>query len=244
MSKTYLIIGASSDVGAEVLVNLNNTTKNSIFVAHYRTSLDKINKIELKNGNSMIKVQADLSKEESVKDLIMFLKKQEIVPNAIVHLPAPKLEYIKYKDLRWEECEEDAFVQVASIMLILQAFLPQMVKFEDFSKVVFVLSENTINKPAKFTTKYTMSKYMLLGLMNSLVAEYEGKKVNINAVSPSMIDTKLLNLIDRRLLDMSGATEQMLLPQDVASVICRLLSNESDMVNGENIYIPGRGKEN
>lgn len=36
------------------------------------------------------------------------------------------------------------------------------------------------------------------------------KNVNINALSPTIIDTKLLSKIDRRMLEVSGLTEKML----------------------------------
>ena len=112
-------------------------------------------------------------------------------------------------------------------------------KTEYRAKIVFMLSENTINKPAKFSTKYTMSKYMLLGLMKSLAVEYEGKRIDINALSPSMIDTKFLSEIDRRMLEVYGATDHMLNPCDVVPWLWKLLSEYSDGMSGENILFTG-----
>jgi 3-oxoacyl-[acyl-carrier protein] reductase len=112
-----------------------------------------------------------------------------------------------------------------------------MIKGKKRAKVVLMLSENTIGNPAKFTSKYTMSKYMLLGLLKSLTVEYEGKNVNINALSPTMMDTKFLSNIDRRMLEVSDVTEKMLCPEDVVPFIIKLVSSESDNMYGENIYI-------
>lgn len=240
MNRNYLITGASSDVGCELIRAINQQYSGSTIYAHYRSSADNLNTIKEKNGNKIILVQANLANEMGVRSLLTQLADFAVVPNAVVHLPAPKFEFIRYKDLDWEECEKDLFVQVASIYKILQELLPKMIRLKEQSKIVFMLSENTINLPAKFTTKYTMSKYMLLGLMKSLTAEYQAKRVNINAVSPSMIDTKLLSNIDRRMLEVCGATDQILHPQDVVPTILGLLSEESDSMYGENIYITKR----
>ncbi len=242
MGKVYLIIGASSDVGCAVIKALNRVESNATIYAHFHSSCIKINKLEISNNNCIVPVQADLSSKAGVEFLINYLLEHNVIPNAIVHLPAPKLEYLKFKDISWQKCEEDAYIQVGSIFQILQALLPKMVKLNEQAKVVFALSENTINLPAKFSTKYTMSKYMLLGLMKSLTSEYLGKSVNINAVSPSMIDTKLLSKIDRRMLEVTGITDGLLLPEDVSPVILRLLSPESDAMYGENIFIPSKEK--
>lgn len=241
MSKTYLIIGASSDVGCELIREINDSEKEAVIYAHYRSTLNNISAIKESNDNSVIPIQADLSDENGVNLFLNELEDQRVTPDAIVHLATPKLEFVKFKDLEWNACEADIQVQVASIFRILQVLLPQMVKKKIKTKVVFVLSENTLKLPAKFSTKYTMSKHMLLGLMKSLAVEYREKQININAISPSMIDTKLLSNIDRRMLELSGATDKILLPNDVVPEILRLLSSESDSMYGENIYIPGKG---
>lgn len=84
-----------------------------------------------------------------------------------------------------------------------------------------------------------MSKYMLLGLMKSLAVEYAGKNVDINALSPSMIGTKFLRDIDRRMLEISGATDNILNPCDVLPWYWKLLSEYSDGINGQNIMFSG-----
>ncbi len=241
MSKVYLIIGASSDVGMEFIKQLNVIEKEAVFYAHYNSNINWIESIIETNSNRIIPVKANLLHEEDIQRLIDFILQEGNIPSVLVHLPAPKLDFIKLKDLKWEDCIEDVNIQVGSALKIVQAILPKMVKLQERTKVVFMLSENTVvNHPAKFSTKYTMSKYMLLGFMKSLVVEYEGKNVNINALSPSIIDTKLLNNIDRRMLEMTGITEKMLRPEDVVEHLIKLVSRESDDMYGENIYIPGK----
>lgn len=237
MSKACLIIGASSDLGIELIKKIVSKEEDMIIYAHYRTSKNTIDSIDVEKGNKIIPIQADLAEDSGVKVILQKLEEDNVVPNAIVHLPAPKLEFIKFKDIKWEDCINDLNIQVGSVFKLLQKLLPKMIKNEGQSKVVFVLSENTIKLPAKFSTKYSMSKYMLLGLMKSLVAEYDGKSININALSPTMMDTKLLSDIDRRLLEMTGAIDNMVSTTRVASELYKLVTSDSDLMNGENILI-------
>jgi 3-oxoacyl-[acyl-carrier protein] reductase len=236
MSRNYLILGASSDVGVALIKYLNENDNNIQIMAHYHSSKAQLEKIEMKNGNQMVLLPCDLSDGEKIQiflDNVLY----NGTPDTIIHLPAPKFEYTKFKDILWEDCLYDITVQVGSVFKVLQTLLPKMIKGEKRAKVVLMLSENTIGTPAKFTSKYTMSKYMLLGLLKSLTVEYEGKNVNINALSPAMMDTKFLSNIDRRMLEISGVTERMLCPDDIVPFIIRLVSSETDHMYGENIYI-------
>lgn len=239
MSRNYLILGASSDVGIELIKQIMEQDNNAVVWAHYCSSDERIREIEVINGNEVVPVRADFSNPNDVKNLFLSIQASGKLPTAIVHLSAPKLEFYKLKDISWDDCIRDTQIQVGAVFQLLQLFLPKMVKTENRAKLVFMLSENTINNPAKFSTKYTMSKYMLLGLMKSLAVEYEGKSIDINALSPSMIDTKFLSNIDRRMLEMCGATEHMLKPKDVALWLWKLVSEYSDGMSGENILLTG-----
>ncbi len=59
----------------------------------------------------------------------------------------------------------------------------------------------------------------------------------------TMIDTKLLSNIDRRLLEVSGALDNILKPQEAARHVFPLISQESDELYGENIYFSGEQYE-
>lgn len=189
--KIYLILGASSDVGLELIQQLSDIESNSLFICHYRTSADEINKIVPGRNNKIESVQADLSHAEDVEKLIEKIQKECGCPSHIVHLPAGTFQYTKLKKFEWEQFQQELEIQVHSLIKILQVFLPQMAKKEVVGKVVIMLTSYTLSNPPKFMMSYIMAKYTLLGLMKSLAADYAGKNVCINAISPSMIETKI-----------------------------------------------------
>lgn len=235
--KIFLILGASSDVGTELIDYLNHRYAKSVFLAHYHSSDDNLKKIDMVNQNQLAFFKADLEKHEEVVAMNSKIKEQYGIPTHIVHLAAAKFEYIKLKDFQWEQCLRDLEIQVHSLLEVLNTFLPKMSKRDCNSKVVVMLSSNTISSPPKFTLQYNLVKYMLLGLVKSLAADYAGKSVNINAVSPSMIDTKFLSNIDPRMLEINNLKDNMADVKQIVPVIEFLLSESSNFLHGVNINV-------
>ena len=85
-----------------------------------------------------------------------------------------------------------------------------------------------------------MEKYLLLGFMKALAADYEGKEININSVSPSMIETKFLNQIDDRIVQMNAensAENRNASVSDIVPAIVFLLSDAANYMHGVNLNL-------
>jgi len=236
----YLILGGSSDIGCELLKQLNHDNNNTMFLIHYFSNDNKIKQIEINNDNRINCVQADLSRIEDVEKLIVIIKTEYICPTHIVHLPANKFDYIKLKEFKWNEFCYDMEIQVHSLIQILNSFLPEMIRRKEYNKVVIMLSSVTISNPPKYLMSYNMIKFTLLGLMKSLASDYSGKKININAISPSMIDTKFLSNVDSRIIELNETNSNGNKNADVCDivpVIKFLLSKDSNYINGVNLNV-------
>ena len=239
-NKTFLILGASSDLGLALFKKLNDQYENSVFCLHYNSSDASLKELELKDGNTARLIKADFTSDEEVGSLIKTLKDEDLIPTHIVHLPADKLHYTRLKDYDQEHLERNLKIQVYSFVQILKAFLPAMVKRKDHNKVVAVLSSVVLGKPPRSMLEYTMVKSMLHGVIRQLAADNEGKLININSVSPSMIETRLLSEIDPRIIEMAAGESpesRNATVDDVVPSICFLLSEDSNYLNGVNINI-------
>ena len=120
-------------------------------------------------------------------------------------------------------------------------FLPKMAKLRK-GKVIIILSSYVLGVPPKALTHYTTIKYALLGLVKSLASEYSDKNIQINAVSPSMIDTKFLDNINEKFVELNAYNHPLkrnATVDDIAPIIKMLISKESDYINGVNIPITG-----
>lgn len=239
-NKTFLILGASSDLGVALVKKLNEVYRDSLFILHYHSRADRFDGISFTAGNRYVPVRADLSEKEPVQALIEDIKKMDVSPTHIVHLPAMKMQFTKLKDFDRDRLDKNVRIQVYSFVEILKAFLPAMIKRKDHSKVVAVVSSVVNGKPPKSMLEYSLVKNMLLGVVKQLAADNEGKMVNINAVSPSMIDTGFLGDIDPRVIEMAASNSpegRNASTSEIVPAIMFLLSKDSDYMNGTNLNV-------
>ena len=89
---------------------------------------------------------------------------------------------------------------------------------------------------------YTTVKYAMLGYMKAIAAEYRGKGINVNGISPSMVDTKFIDNIPSVAVNMiadSHPQKRIATTKDVTPAISFLMSESSDFVFGTNFPITG-----
>jgi len=239
MSKDIiLIIGASSDIGLNLIKNISDE---ALIIAHYNSSNGKLLELSENINNELVTLKADLSKEEEINKLISSIEKNYGTPNKIIHLAATRVENIRFKDIKWEDFEKDINITLKSAVLILNRFLPKLSK-EKRGKVVLMLSSYVLGVPPKALSHYTTIKYAMLGLVKSLASEYSEKNIQINAISPSMVETKFLGNINEKLVELSSYNHPLkrnAIVEDITPIIKMLISNESDYINGVNIPITG-----
>lgn len=239
MSKDIVfIIGASSDIGLDLIKRID---ENSLIIAHYNTSDVKIKELLKSIKNEIVTIQADLRDENQINRMIDNIESNYGIPNKIIHLAASKFENIRFKDITWNDFQNDLEISLKSAVIILNRFLPHLAKGKS-GKVVLMLSSVTINIPPKALSSYTTIKYAMLGLMKSLASEYADKNIQINAVSPSMIETKFLNNINEKIIELNAHNHPLkrnAIVKDITPTIKMLISQDSDYINGVNIPITG-----
>lgn len=238
MPNIILIIGASSDIGLALIRSIN---EECLIIAHYNHNNNELLNLSRQIKNKMIILQANLASEQETLNLLDIIESQYGIPNKIVHLAASKFENIRFKDIRWSNLQNDINISLRSIILILNRFLPKLQK-EKKGKVVCMLSSVTLNIPPNALAQYTIVKYAMLGLVKALASEYADKNIQINAISPSMCDTKFLINTNEKLIELNAYNHPLKRNahvEDIIPIIKMLLSNESNYINGINIPITG-----
>jgi 3-oxoacyl-[acyl-carrier protein] reductase len=233
-----LIIGGSSDIGLDLIRGISD---NSLIIAHYNSSEKKLLEVADQIDNKLVALKADLSNESELKSFLDNIESNYGIPNKIIHLAAPKFENIRFKDLLWDNFQNDINISLKSLVIILNRFLPRLAKNKK-GKVVVMLSSVVIGIPPKALAQYTIVKYALLGLVRSLASEYADKNIQINAISPSMIDTKFLDNINEKFIELSAYNHPLKRNagvKDIIPTIQLLISEDSDYINGVNIPITG-----
>jgi 3-oxoacyl-[acyl-carrier protein] reductase len=130
--------------------------------------------------------------------------------------------------------------------LCARAAQKQMVA-QKYGKMVFLSSTSALGNRGQ--ANYSAAKAGLQGMARTLAIELGPFNVNVNTVAPGFVETRMTRATAERMgMDYEtfklGAASQIPLrrvgqPDDIASVIGFLCSDESSFVSGQNIYVRG-----
>jgi len=122
----------------------------------------------------------------------------------------------------------------------------QMVE-QKYGKMVFLSSTSALGNRGQ--ANYSAAKAGLQGMARTLAIELGPFNVNVNTVAPGFVETRMTRATAERMgMDYEtfklGAASQIPLrrvgqPEDIASVIAFLCSDESSFVSGQTIYVRG-----
>lgn len=108
--------------------------------------------------------------------------------------------------------------------------------------IVNVLTTYTLGVPPAKLAAYVTSKYALLGLTRSMAVEFIRYGVRVNAVSPGVTRTEFIADLPEMFVEQLEAglpMRRLATPQEVAAVICFLLSVDASYINGANLPVTG-----
>lgn len=233
-----MVLGASSAVGLAAIQQMADQFE-TVF-AHYHRSAEELMKLRQKYPNLRL-FSADFTDIESTRDFAREVEKAGLPVTHILHCPSAPLNTVRFSALKWESYEQMLQTQLRSFVTVLQAFLPKMAKRRE-GRVVAILSSATIGTPPAYMNDYLTAKYALLGCLRGLAAEYASKNIQINAVSPSMMETKFVDALPRLMVE-KNAVENPLgrnaSVQDIVPLLEYLLLGESGFVTGQNFLVSG-----
>jgi len=118
---------------------------------------------------------------------------------------------------------------------------------QKYGKMVFLSSISALGNRGQ--ANYSAAKAGLQGMARTLAIELGPFNVNVNSVAPGFVETRMTRATAERMgIDFDafklGAASQIPLrrvgqPDDIASVIAFLCSDESGFVSGQTIYVRG-----
>lgn len=238
MRKAILITGATSDLGYEYLKSLKSIEKK--IIAFYFDFEERLYDLEKNYNLDIEKVKCDFLDIDNLSGLVKEISLKYSITE-VLHLAAPPVVQERFHKVSLAQFQRDISIQLYSIIEILKVIIPNMKKGK-YGKIIIVLSSCTIGVPPKFWTSYVTTKYALLGLIKSLIAEYAQFNIQINGISPSLMETKFLSDMDTRLVEMSkneNPLKRSVTLSEVVKSIQFLLSEDISFLSGNNIIMTG-----
>ena len=118
---------------------------------------------------------------------------------------------------------------------------------QQYGKIVLLSSTSALGNRGQ--TNYSTAKAGLQGMARTLAIELGKFNVNVNAVAPGFVETRMTEATAERMgVDFEafkvGAASQIPLgrigqPEDVAAVIAFLCSEDASFISGQTIYVRG-----
>ena len=238
--KVALITGASRGIGRAIAIEL---AKNGANIAiNYNSNLKaakETQKLVSKTGVKSEIIQADVSKEKSIKSLIKQTEKKLGSIDLLITNAGIALLSKKPLELDYNIWKKTMATNVDGTLLPIKEVLPGMIK-RKYGRIVCLSSIAGLGMRPHMIT-YGTSKAAVIALVRNLagaIAPY----VRINSVAPGLIETDMIESLDkktRKTMIETTPLKRIGKPQDIANSVCYLLSDRSDFTTGQTIVTDG-----
>ena len=222
--KNCLITGATGGLGKEIAVEF---AKNGCNLFLTGRNNEKLNSLKDGLENNGIKIDfeaADLSDVDDIQKLIDKTKNTfsniDILVNCAGVFPVKLLS-----DSTVDDFEKCFSVNVRAAFVLCKEFSQGMIS-KKWGRIVNIASSSAYTG-FKNTSIYCSSKHALLGLSRSLHSELKEHNVRTFCVSPGSIKTPMGKSV------VGQSYETFLDPSEVAELVVRLISFDSEMISQE-----------
>ncbi|OGO39191.1 MAG: hypothetical protein A2147_09355 [Chloroflexi bacterium RBG_16_57_8] len=184
--------------------------------------------------------KVDIRGKSQVVDMVasvldMFGKIDILVNNAGILRAAPVI------DIREEDWDAVMEVNLKGVFLCSQAVLRPMMD-RRFGRIINMSSLAGRAGGVLVGASYSSSKAGILGFTRTLAREVAAYGITVNAVAPGNIETEMTRMFsdsDRKMLVERNPVGRFGTPEEVASLVCFLASDEAGYITGTTMDING-----
>ncbi len=238
--KKVLLTGASGGIGKAILDVMVNAEANIVISGTKEDALQKLANSYKANGyNNIHVISANLSEittiDSLVNDSYNILQGLDIlICNAGITKDNLSM---RMKDEEWNDVLR---VNLQATFKLNQASIKKMMK-QRYGRIINISSIIAYSgNPGQ--ANYAASKAGMIGMSKSIALEIAGIGITVNCVAPGFIDTPMTEkisenmqskIIDRIPMGRTGK------PEEVASAVLFLASNEASYITGSTIHVNG-----
>ena len=240
--KHVLITGCNGGIGIEILKLLvKNKAKISISYHKNRNQIDHF-LAENKEYDKNIQVyQADLTNDNELDTMLNSILNDQSI-DIFIHLPTHPYVHKDLMKTTWQDIQNHINLQAKSFFNISKHSVPNM-KLKKHGVIINILTSYVVGKPPSGVSDYLVGKYSLLGLTKSMAVELGKFGIRVNSISPSMVNTPLIDKLPSKLKEMTKSQipleSRLAEPMEIAGVVLFLCSEYASYINGDNILVTG-----
>jgi 3-oxoacyl-[acyl-carrier protein] reductase len=239
--RTALVIGGTGGIGSEVCLQLARDGFN--IALHFHSNIDRANelkKIIEGQGVKCIIIKANINIESELKEMLIMIQRSFNTIDVLVNAAASNIPNIKFQDLEWADYLKQLELNIKTVFNIMK-FVVELMVNNGGGKIINIGSYSA-EKPNNDWSHYITAKSALIGFTKSLAFELAPKGININMVTPSLVNTELTADIPEKFKLLTASQtplRRLAKASDVAGAISFLASEKANFLAGENIRING-----
>ncbi|HLR01602.1 MAG TPA: 3-oxoacyl-[acyl-carrier-protein] reductase [Virgibacillus sp.] len=238
--KNALVTGASRGIGKAIALELGS--KGVHIAVNFAGNEAKAQEVvdELKKmGVNAFKVQADVSDESQVKDMVKTVIKTFGSLDILVNNAGITKDNLL---MRMKEAEFDQVIDtnLKGAFLCMKTVARQMMR-QKSGRIINVASIVGVSgNPGQ--ANYVAAKAGVIGMTKSVAQEFASRNILVNAVAPGFISTDMTDALNDeqkeailKLIPLARLGQ----PEDVANVVRFLASDDAKYITGQTIHIDG-----
>lgn len=245
MNKTVLVTGSSRGLGAVIVRTLSQQGYN-VIINYFQNKVLAEQLVSEIGEHQAIAIQADVTNRNDVEKLIAqateyFGHIDAVVNNALVGFKFDPTQQKPFKDLSWDDYQQQLDGTLKSAFNVIQSVLPQF--SERQSGAIISIGTNLYQNPVVPYHEYTTAKAGLIGLTRNIAAELGQFGITANVVSGGLLKTTDASAATTtEVFDLIAQTtplKKVTAPQDVANMVAYLVSDQAKGITGQNFTIDG-----
>ena len=234
-----IVTGGGQGIGREICLRLaRNKAKVIIFDVKeesFRKTVEEIREID----SNILALKVDVTKYEEVKKAVSYvIDKYEGVDILVNNAGIARDSLLsRMKEENWHKVLD---VNLTGVFNCLKAVIRCMMK-QRYGRIVNISSiiglRGNIGQ-----ANYSAAKAGIIGLTKSAARELGRYGISVNAVAPGFIDTAMTRELDEKVVDRITSQVPLLRigrPEEVASLVAYLASEEAGYITGEVIRVDG-----
>ncbi len=240
MSKrTALVTGASRGIGKACALELGLAGHRVVLAARSLDKLEETASAIRDTGTEAFVIEMDLASSDSIANGISKAAKEFGRIDILVNNAGITKDGLA---VRMKKADWDLVLQtnLSGAFFAIQQVLPGMMR-ERWGRIVNISSVvGEMGNPGQ--ANYVASKAGLIGLTKSLAQEIGSRNITVNAVAPGFIETDMTGALTaelkQKMLDQTPL-KRMGTPQDIASAVKFLVSDEASFITGHVLDVNG-----
>ncbi|MEE9592714.1 MAG: 3-oxoacyl-ACP reductase FabG [Thermoplasmata archaeon] len=240
MTHVCLVTGSSRGIGRATAIRLAEAGHDVVvnYVEREDAARQVVGQVE-ETGQQGLALEADVASRDAVRQMVR--EAEEVLgPIAILVNNAGIYRRVSVDELALARWERTLAVNLTGAFHCIQAVLPGMRK-AGWGRIVNISSQIAI-RGTDHGADYAATKAGLLGLTKAVALEAARDGITVNAVAPGTIETDIIadySEADRQARNRRIPVGRIGLPEEVASMVSYLASEEARYITGATLHVNG-----